>query len=250
VREGLASNRINVILRDDAGNLWLSTNEGLTRFHPGTDAVRNFDFAVGLQSNEFNRGVCWKLQDGRMLFGGLNGVNVFHPAKLYDNTYLPPLVVTSFKVYDRTIPVWSGKGSPEVTISHSQSFFTIEFAALDYTLPERNQYAYQMEGVDGGWVMSGNRRTVSYNKLAPGVYRFRFKGSNNDGLWNNAGATLTIHITPPFWRTGWFQLAALSALILLTVKAYRFKVASIRNQKRTLEDLVNNRTQELWEKTK
>lgn len=243
------NSRVNGMMADGRGALWLSTNAGLTRFDPAQQTARNYDFSDGLQGNEFNRGSYCRLADGSMLFGGVGGVNAFHPGAVRDNPNVPSVVLASFRKFDREVPVGTG-AVPRVELSHDENFITFEISATDFTAPERNQYAYRMEGFDEGWINSGTRRVVSYTNLDPGEYVFRFKGSNSDGVWNEDGAAVAISIAPPFWRTPWFQLVAGSLLLTVVYQGYRSRVRTIKNQKRTLEGLVDERTRELWEITK
>ncbi len=209
-KDGLPNDVIQGILEDDDGNLWLSTNKGLSSFNPQTKTFRNFDAADGLQSNEFSPGACLRNQAGKLLFGGTNGLTVFDPKQIKDNPYIPPVVITVFSLFNK--PVAVGSDSPlkkqitatnAIVLSYRQSVFSLQFAALNYTLPTKNQYAYQMEGFDSDWVTAGAKRDVTYTNLNPGEYTFRVKGSNNDGLWNETGASLKITITPPLWKTWW-----------------------------------------------
>ncbi len=250
-RDKLKSSRINGLLAEDGGALWLSTNVGLTRFDPAGGTVRDYDFSDGLQSNEFNRGAYCRLADGSMLFGGVGGVNRFHPDEVRDNPNVPSIVLAAFRKFDRQVPVGARDGAiPMVELSHNENFITFEFSSTDYTAPERNQYAYFMEGFDEKWVYSGTRRIASYTNLDPGVYTFRFKGSNSDGVWNEQGSSIVISIMPPFWKTSWFQFVGLSLLITAVYYAYRYKVNAIHTQKKTLEGLVEDRTRELWDITR
>ncbi len=251
VKEKLKSTRINGMMADDSGSVWLSTNVGLTRFDPARGTVRDYDFSDGLQSNEFNRGAYCRLADGGMLFGGVGGVNRFHPEAVRDNPAIPSIVLASFRKFDREVPVGARDGRvPMVELSHTENFITFEFASTDYTAPERNQYAYFMEGFDEDWVYSGTRRIASYTNLDPGVYTFRFKGSNSDGVWNEQGSSIVISIMPPFWKTSWFQFIGISLLITVVYYGYRWKVNAIHTQKKTLEGLVGDRTRELWDITR
>jgi signal transduction histidine kinase/ligand-binding sensor domain-containing protein len=205
-KDGLPSNTIYSIIEDDDGNLWLTTNKGLCRFSPSTHTFANFDADDGLQSNQFeirpeNSGGCFKGKDGTLYFGGPNGLNVFHPRNLHTNKMAPPVVITRFTLFDKPIP---GKNeAKEIVLNNDQNFFSFEFAALNYTNTAKNQYAYQLVGIDKDWVYSGNRRLTSYTDVSPGDYVFRVKASNKDGVWNEQGASVKIIIRPPWWRTGW-----------------------------------------------
>ncbi len=245
------THRINTILPDGRGQVWISTNYGVTRHDLSSHTSRNFDFTDGLQGNGFNVGAGAVLGDGSVLFGGMNGVSVMRPSTFRENTSVPLLTLTSFRKFNREVVVSERQGgTPFIELAYDDNFFTLEFAAMDFTTPESNQYAYFLEGVDQGWIYSGNRHVVSYTHIDPGTYVFRFKGSNNDGVWNEEGSSIIISIMPPFWNTSWFQLIGAVSVILSVYYSYRFKVRSIKTQKETLETVVRNRTKELWEITR
>jgi len=217
-QDGLPNDVIYGILEDEPGNLWLSTNGGLSKFNPTTNQFRNYDVFDGLQSNEF-RGAYHKSRSGELFFGGINGFNAFYPQHIKDNSYIPPVVITDFKIFNK--PVKIGKDSAlqyhinetqAMTLSYEQSFFTFEFAALNFLLPEKNQYKYLLEGFDNHWNEVGTRRKAFYTKVPYGTYAFRVKGSNNDNLFNDAGTALKITILPPPWQTWWAY-----ALYIITI---------------------------------
>ncbi len=204
-KQGLAGNSVYSILEDDEGNLWLGTNNGLSKFSPAGKKFTNYDATDGLQSNLFTpmvyEAVAFKGKDGTLYFGGNNGFNAFNPAAIRANTYVPPVVITQFRLFDKVI---SGKQeAKEIELAHDENFLSFEFAALNYTSSHKNQFAYQLEGVDKDWIYSGSRRFASYTDIGPGSYIFRVKGSNNDGVWNEEGASLQVTILPPWWRTWW-----------------------------------------------
>jgi signal transduction histidine kinase len=220
-RDGLPSDFVKGILPDDHGNLWISTENGITRFDPRTNSFRNFTVNDGLQGAKFLSNSCWKGKDGWMWFGGENGLNAFHPDSVRDNPNIPRMRITSVKVFDKELRLrQSCMQTKEIELAHNQNFFTFAFAALSYADPKRNQYAYMMEGVDAGWVHAGTRRYASYTNVAPGSYTFRVKGSNNDGVWNEEGATMRLIITPPWWKTVW---AYGSYGVLLIAGMYSFR---------------------------
>lgn len=205
VAEGLPNNSVIGILPDDEGNLWLSTGKGLSKFNPETETFRNYDVSDGLQGNEFD-GVKANLKSkiGELFFGGLNGFNSFYPEQVKDNPHIPPIVITDFKIFEKPVTLAGAiYTNPEIKLSYKDDFFSFQFAALDYTNPAKNQYAYKLEGFDEDWIYSGTRRYASYTNLDGGNYIFRVKGSNNDGVWNEEGAAIHIYITPPPWKTWW-----------------------------------------------
>jgi signal transduction histidine kinase/ligand-binding sensor domain-containing protein/DNA-binding response OmpR family regulator len=219
-KHGLAGNAVFSILEDNAGNLWLGTNNGLSTFSPAKQTFTNYDADDGLQSKLFTalytEAAASKGKDGTLYFGGINGFNAFHPAEIRPNRYIPPVIITQFKLFDKTIP--GKEEAKDIELDYDQNFFSFEFAALNYTNSHKNQYAYQLEGVDKKWIYSGSRRLASYTDIGPGTYVFRVKGSNNDGIWNEQGTSVRLTIHPPFWRTWWaytlYGLLFIAAVLL------------------------------------
>ena len=208
-KDGLAGNIVCGILEDNHGNLWISTMGGLSKFNTKKERFLNFHTGDGLQSNEYWPFSYAKTRAGLMYFGGINGFNVFHPDSIKVNLKVPRIVLTDFKLFNQSVkpdlnaPINRELSeAEEIILESDQDFFTIEFAALDYTNPEKDQYAYLLEGVDRDWVPSdASRRFATYTKLDPGEYLFRVKGSNNDGIWNAEGISVKITILPPWWRS-------------------------------------------------
>ncbi len=211
-QQGLASNVIYCILEDDLGNLWLSTDNGLSMFNPEKEIFKNYDATDGLQSNQFFWGAGFKGRGGELFFGGTGGFNAFYPSDLKNNSHVPPIVITDFRILNQPVEI-GAEDSPltktisltkKIELSYSQNVFSFEFSALDYSAPNKNRYAYIMEGFDKDWIYSGNRRFVTYTNLDPGEYVFKVIGSNNDGVWNKTGTQVAIIISPPYWKTWWF----------------------------------------------
>lgn len=234
MKDGLPSNIIYSILPDSNENLWISTSRGIAKFNTVTHQVKNYDDSDGLQNFEFNQGAFCKGKDGSFYFGGTNGVTIFRPGEIKENEFPPQTVLTDFKVFDEQIPLdKSINYVKEITLSYQQNFFSFEFAALDYTAPEKNQYTYKLEGVDKDWVYAGNRRHASYTDVSPGEYVFCVKGSNNDGVWSEQDATVTIIITPPFWQTWWFRLLGIAVLTGLLYALHRYRLNKLLEVERT-----------------
>ncbi|HEX9903318.1 MAG TPA: two-component regulator propeller domain-containing protein [Acidobacteriota bacterium] len=256
VKQGLPNNVVYGILEDDQGNLWLSTNQGLACFNPKTQKFKKYDVGDGLQNSEFNFGAYFKTKNGEMLFGGINGLDIFHPAGLEDNPHIPPVVLTDFQIFNRSVPVGQGQSgrpilkkciteSEAITLSYKENVFSFEFAALDFAMPDRNEYAYMMAGFEKDWNYVGNRHFVTYTNLPPGRYVFRAKGSNNDGIWNEEGVSLKISISPPFTQTIWFRGGAILAGLLLILSFIQMRTRSIRQKNIQLEEKVQERTSAL-----
>ncbi len=245
-QDGLPGNEIVGILQADDDSLWISTVNGLARLNPQTGTFRNYDYTDGLQSNEFKTGAAYKSPQGEMFFGGVNGFIRFYPEQVRDNPFIPPVVITDFKIFEQSVALSAPLPQLQpLTLSYTDDFFSFEFAALDYTNPQKNRYAYMLEGFDHDWVYSGTRRYASYTNLDPGRYTFKVKGSNDDGVWNETGASIALIITPPFWETAWFRTIGVLCLGSLVLGLYHLRIRVIERQKQVLETQVHERTAEL-----
>ncbi|MBD3288141.1 hypothetical protein GF337_05000, partial [candidate division KSB1 bacterium] len=235
MEDGMPNNVVYGILADDDGNLWLSTNKGISKFNPNTGVFTNYDVTDGLQDNEFNAGAYYKDASGEMYFGGIKGFNSFFPNRIEINENIPPIVLTSFKIFDKETKHMLGPVSTleKIELSPDQNFFSFEFSALDYTNTMKNQYAYKLEGLNDDWIRSGNRHYVSYTNLDPGTYRFHVKGSNNDGVWNEKGTSIELIIHPPFWKRWWFYLLSATTIIFGAMFWHRQRIRI--NIRRSLE---------------
>jgi signal transduction histidine kinase/ligand-binding sensor domain-containing protein len=247
-RDGLPNDVIYGILEDGQGHLWLSTNKGISRFDPEHQLFHAYDIRDGLQSSEFNAGAFLKTRQGEMFFGGVNGLNSFIPNQVIDNPHPPPIVFTDFRVFDKSVNL------PEILfrqgmieLASSDNFFSVEFTALDFSSPEKNRYAYKLEGFDKDWVSSGTRRYAAYTNLDPGEYVLHVRGSNNDGVWNTEGAALIIRVVPPFWKTWWFRVLAFllvvssaGAVVLQRFRLLASRAAAHQEMTRQLIDFQEN----------
>jgi len=245
--DGLPNNVVYGILEDSHKNLWLSTNNGLSLFNPNPGIFKNFDSNDGIQANEFNTGAAFKSPWSKeMLFGGINGFNIFSPEEIKENKYIPPVAITSFKVFNKP-RARSGIISPqtEIKLKGNENYFSFEFAALNYSRPERNQYAYKLEGFDKNWIKCGTRRYAGYTDLRPGTYTFRVKGSNSDGYWNQEGTSVKLVILPFFWQTDLFRIMLLLAAGLTVYLVFWVRMRRVKAQKLELVKLVTERTAEL-----
>ncbi len=234
--DGLINNVVYGILEDDLGRLWLSTNGGLARFDPELGTWSSYDVHDGLQDEEFNSGAYHRGADGTMYFGGVAGFNAFVPEHFRDNLQPPPIVLTSFKLFERETDF--ERAAPyldTVRLSSRENFFSFEYAALGFMRPDKNRYAYHLEGFDQEWIEAGSRRYASYTNVPPGEYVFRVRGSNSDGVWNREGAALRISVARPWWRTWW--ASALGALALLAASAGYLRVQKNRlDRERAISD--------------
>ena len=228
--DGLPSNSIYGMLKDRDGNFWISTNNGLSKYNPKENKFKNYNVKDGLQDNEFNGGSYYKTKSGEMLFGGINGFNAFYPENIKDNKYIPPVVITSFKKFNKKVNFSEQLTSiREIELPYSDNVFSFEFSALDYSAPEKNKYAYKMQGVDKDWVfVNADQRIAAYTTLPPGKYVFYVKGSNSDGLWNEKGVKLILTIIPPFWQRLWFIIFVAVLIIGIAYLLYMRRLRIIR----------------------
>jgi ligand-binding sensor domain-containing protein len=221
-KDGLSNNFVKRILKDELGNLWLSTIYGLSKFNPGDKIFKNYYKENGLISNQFNA-AAYKTKSGEFLFGSIKGAISFFPEKIVEHTYTPPIVLTNFTIFNK--PVNIGGENPilnqnindavEINLTYDQAVFTLTYAALDFTASELNQYAYIMEGFETDWNYVGNRRFATYTNLNPGEYKFKIKGTNSHGIWNEEGKSINIIISPPFWNTWWFKLIIVGIILFI-----------------------------------
>ena len=259
--DGLPDNSIRGILEDKHGNLWISTNRGLSKFInavnlPSKPKFRNYFVEDGIQGNDFRHRSCFIGADGIMYFGGNKGFNMFYPDSIKDNPIRPDVVFIDFSIF--SLPVEIGaKDSPlqqdisvtkEIQLSYKQSVFGFKFTALNYISSEKNQYAYIMEGFEDSWNYVGTKREATYMNLKHGAYTFRVKASNNDGIWNNDGASIKITILPPWWKTLWFKLfiglfiigVFVYMVLSIILRIKRLANQTILNERNQLKTLINN----------
>jgi ligand-binding sensor domain-containing protein/signal transduction histidine kinase len=249
--DGLPSSAIQGILEDKLGYLWLSTKKGISRFDPRTETFKNYDVSDGLQGDEFSQGAYAQGPDGEMFFGGSNGFNAFFPENVRDNPYVPPVVITSFKIFNKSVPIGPKSVlnkaialADSLTLSYRDSVFSFEFAALSYANSHKNRYRYKLEGFEPGWNEVGSKQHLAtYTNLEPSKYVFRVQGSNSDGVWNEQGVSLKILITPPWWNTILFRAVCAAVLLALIWAAHRLRVRQLHHEfEMTLEARVGERT--------
>ncbi|MGC3944725.1 MAG: two-component regulator propeller domain-containing protein [Chryseolinea sp.] len=252
VKEGLPVDFVQGMLEDAQGNLWLGTSKGLSMFNPKTKQFKTYDESDGLLSNELRRKAFLKMKDGRMLVGG-KGVNSFYPDSIASNPNKPFVYITDLKIFNRSIKPNADDGilknditeSKEIYLNHDQLFFTIHYVGINFTSSYKNQYAYKLEGFDANWVNVGTQRFATFTNLDPGKYTFRVRASNNDGLWNEEGTSIIIHIMPPWWKTWWARTIYVLAAAGIAILIFFLRTRSILIANRELEDAVNQKTDEL-----
>ncbi len=248
-RNGLPNNVVYGILPDTMGNIWLSTNKGLSCLPLAQKPLNkveciNFTTADGLPGDEFNRYEMLRQPNGDLIFGGPEGKIIFNPQKVLQSDPPPTIIITGAAIFNKLLShkidsaVFSSNVSyaPRITLTRQQSMLTLFFAALDYASPHKKNYRYILEGYDAQWVESGTKNEATYTNLSPGTYTFRVIGAVSGGAWNTTGARIEIVILPEWWQTWWFQsLAVLAGIIsLYSILRYRFyqkmKVYTLRNR--------------------
>ena len=245
---GLPDNVTYKVVEDAQHRIWFGTDRGLVCLHPETDSLQIFTRNDGLPDNQFNYKSALAASDGTIWMGTINGLVSFNPQIVRRNTFVPPVYITGMYVQGRETPF----PTDGVQLPY-RSNVGFDFVALSYTSPGANRYAYKMEGIDNDWNYTSAAHTASYAQLPPGDYLFRVRGSNNDGVWNQEEATLSVRILPPWWRTVWAYLIyviVVSGSFVLTLRAYRRReVQKIREQQLLAElarERESHRTHEMF----
>jgi signal transduction histidine kinase/ligand-binding sensor domain-containing protein/CheY-like chemotaxis protein len=255
-KDGLPNNTIYAFAQDESGMIWASSNLGLVRMHPDSLTLEHFQARDGCQSNEFNMGAAHAGASGLLYFGGINGFNVFDPAEIRPNPYLPPVVVTDFRINNESVhPGEPHRGrlllertierTSRLDLDHDDHVLSFSFASLHYAAPEKIQYQYMLEGFDESWIDAGSRHHATYTNLPPGDYTFRVRGTNSDGLWAEMETPLTIVKHPPFWQTAWFLALTGLALVGAVHGIIRYRTRLMKVRTAELEKRVNRRTADL-----
>jgi ligand-binding sensor domain-containing protein/signal transduction histidine kinase/DNA-binding response OmpR family regulator len=238
-KDGLANDFILAIQGDGKGNLWVSTLGGMTRFNPDAGAFRTFESLGEAPGGQFNLKAVLRNRRGELLFGGVDGFILFHPDSIRANPHPPQIAFTDFRIFNKSVPV--GNEGPlraqigettDLTLSYKASVFSFEFTALNLTHPERNQYAFMMEGFEKDWNEVGTQNNATYTNLNPGRYVFRVKAANNDGVWNEEGVSLRIRITPPFWKTwiAFFMYCVFAGGAVMAFIRYRLRRQRMKHE--------------------
>jgi len=251
----LPGNLIFAMLEDRAGHFWISSSKGLADFDPVSGKAKSYTKANGLISDQFNYNSAFKDSSGRMYFGTVKGMVSFHPEQFILNKYLPPVYITGFQLYDKEQGVKQA-GSPlqrsvtftdKIILNHDQSTFSLDFAGLSFTAPERTKYAYRLAGLDDNWTYLEKNRKVYFTGVPPGNYRFEVKASNSSDIWNAQPAILQIQVKPPWWLSSYaytLYLIISCTLIWLALRFYHGRIAEINARK--LELLEHEKEKEIY----
>ncbi len=223
IAQGLPNEVIYTILPDDNNHIWLSTNKGISRFNLQTKEIKNFDESDGLQGNEFNYGAYLKTTKGELIFGGTNGLNYFNPNDIVENNFIPVVDIHTIRINNKPF-LKITDSIKEIELEYNQNDFNIDFVALSYSQPNKNNYAYKLIGFDNNWNHIGNNKIATYTNLDAGNYTFQVIASNNNGLWNEKGDSIQIIILPAPWLTWW---AYLIYLIIFGLLFYYFRLLAL-----------------------
>lgn len=254
--DGLSNNVVYSVLADKQKRIWCSTNLGISILDRTTNTFVNYTWEDGLQSNEFNQSAYFKSNDGLFYFGGIDGINIINPSSINPNPFIPPVVITGISVNHEKVTSFSHPQiiekqiteSQKIILKYNQAIFTFEFAALNYTHPNKNQYRYMLEGYDKEWITDGNLRTAAYTNIPPGEYTFMVQGSNNSGIWNEVPATIQVVILPPFWQKWWFKTFIALLLISIIYLVIYIRLKAEKSKSEWLQKQVHEKTAALSEK--
>lgn len=238
----LSNNQIFRVLEDNTGILWISTSKGLVSMNPNGKETKVYNKNDGLLSEQFNYNSAFKNNDGKLYFGSEKGMISFDPSLFSRNTFVPPVFITNLQINNRELKI-NNHGSllkqavpytSDITLPYDSSNITIEVAALSYSVPGKNEFAYKMEGLDKDWTFIKNNRKIYYTKLPPGNYIFKVKGSNGGEIWNEKETVLNIHILPPFWASFWayFLYILIFFSIVFTILRYYYIALREKNQRK------------------
>lgn len=249
---GLVEENVNGITQSIDGNIWLAGNTGITKLNVKDNSFTNYTSNDGLLSNDYNINSAFRDKEGILYFGNFQGVDYFNPLDIKLNKNVPSLYLTEFKLFNESV-IPNQEKSPltkvisktdSLTLNSKQSVFTIEYSSINYTRPEKNEYAYYLEGYETSWNYVGKKRSATYTNLDPGDYVFKLKAANNDGIWNESPLHLKITILPPWWKTVW---AILSYILLFLLGIYLLNKVT-QNRIKDKQLVANERNNRLLEK--
>ncbi len=251
-----ASEYIYAGVEDQKGNIWVSTNRGISKYDPKTKAIINYSLEDGLQGDDFKPHSVFGAKSGMLYFGGNNGYNSFFPDKILEKSYSPPIVLTDFQLFSKSVPIAQNEKDPSplkqdisetksLRLSYNQSVITFRFASLDFSSPSKKVYSFMLEGFDKDWNIVGSENSATYTNLNHGEYTFKVKSQNWSGEWSSQILTLNLTIVPPFWLTWWFKVLTFIFIAGSLIGFYKYRVRSIKLQRNKLEILVNKRTEQI-----
>ncbi len=240
------------IIEDEKGFLWIATKQGIVRYNSQTQETLHFSASDGLQAGEFLANSVLKLKNGDLMFGGTQGANRFTPSHVVLNKKEPPVFITDFQLFNQSITLHTHpnllskviESTQKITLDHTQSVFTLDFVALNYAQPEKNQYQFKLEGFDKDW-RDGSRQSATYTNLDAGTYTFRVMASNNHNIWNKKGTSLQIVILPPWWETLIAKISFTIIFLSIFLAIYKFRTWQLKSRQKELQHMVFERTFDL-----
>jgi ligand-binding sensor domain-containing protein/signal transduction histidine kinase/DNA-binding response OmpR family regulator len=256
-KEGLVNDIVYGILEDKDGNLWLSTDNGLSKFDPVRESFKNYSVSDGLLNNQFYWSACYRNENGKLYFGGMKGLLAFYPDDIIDREFRPNLTFTDFRIYNQPVGIGSEyydrvvldmpiSRTDRITLPHKVREFSFEFSALDYDRTDKIRYSYFLQGFDEGWNYLGpERRYVSYTNLKGGDYILMIDAALIEGDWSGEPLSIGITIIPPLWERMWFLGSVFLVLVLSVVAYNRYRTVALKQRKKMLEILVRERTQQI-----
>lgn len=260
-RDGLSDETINSIVFDNANNLWLSNNSGISKFDPDDGAFRNYNRGNGILAGFYNPEAVYKNEQGIIFMGGEIGLTYFNPEDIVENNVTSKIAFTALNIWNNQVSVGQEinnrvilprnlNNMREISLTRKETEFSVEIALLDYAVPGENQYAYMLKGRDEHWNYLGPRRWMSFSNLKPGKYILKVKASNSNNIWNEEGRSLIINVLPSWWETWYFKIGCLAIIIGSIIVFYFIRINSIEQQKKELENEVQKRTKEIKQKNK
>ncbi|AZQ62721.1 hypothetical protein EI427_10890 [Flammeovirga pectinis] len=232
--DGIPELPLQAITADNYGNLLVISKKYVSQFSLATEKVVSFY----VPNNSFNYNALVKKDNGEIIVGGTDGITVFNPQKLKENYTQPPVYITDFEIFNKqqtpsdssSVIKESISTVREINLDYDQSVINFKYCAINFTETERNKYAYKLEGFDEQWNFVGDRRIATYTNLDPGRYTFKVKASNNHGVWNNEGATVTLFIDAPYWQTTWFRALLIALLLIVFYFAQKVRMQNVKRK--------------------
>ncbi len=249
--QGLPNEASNCMLADKAGNIWISTDDGIAMVNPDSMLIRSLKPADGVFVQTYWNNACTTTPDDELLFGGVGGITIVQPDALQKWEYQAPLALSEIRVGGQTVTASRFNRNPQagsLLIPANANSLSVEFTALDFSAPEQNRYAYQLEGYDAEWVdAESSRRIATYTKLPPGDYMFRVRGSNRSGVWAAQELALPLHVAAAWYQTRWFQIMSIVLVLMLFSGIIHLRTRYLQLNQQKLEQDVAQRTSELRE---
>ena len=228
--DGLPHDIVAAILEDADGILWISTAAGIARLVPETGETLVLTESAGLLGNRFFANSAWKAADGRLFFGGPDGVTIIDPSLIRPLGSVAPVAITRFLIRNEEQPLSRVRAAGGLDLGPHETFFTFEFAALDFRQPALNRYRYQLVRLDDAWIEAGTARIANYTSVPAGRYTFRVRGINAEGAWSFFGLTIPVRVRPPYHRTWWFRTAVAAAVVAITAGLFAYRMRELRRR--------------------